>query len=110
MGEVAQSVTCLAVDMCQTADPVVESSILTRSHAFMEIDCEIISMVILFPSAVSRMVVSYKQKYVHKVLVNFFGQAQETSVVRLTDHPNMIIAVDWDIKSQTKQKKMDNFA
>ena len=37
----------------------------------MEIDHEIISTVILLTSADSRMVVvSYKQKYVHKVLVN----------------------------------------
>ena len=37
----------------------------------MEIDCEIISTVILLPLADSRRaVVSYKGKYVHKVLVN----------------------------------------
>ena len=42
-------------------------------HTLMEIDHEIISMVILLPSADSRRVVvtvSYKQKYVHEVLVN----------------------------------------
>ena len=27
-------------------------------------------------------------------------------VVRLTDHPDMTIAVDWDIKSQTKQNQI----
>ena len=45
----------------------------------MEIDYEIISMAILLPSADSRMViVSYKQKYMHKVLVNcLFKLAQE---------------------------------
>ena len=31
--------------------------------------------------------------------------AQEKSVVRLTDHLNMTIAVDWDIKPQTKVSK-----
>ena len=37
----------------------------------MEIDREIISMVILFPSTDSRkVVVSYKRKYVHEDLVN----------------------------------------
>ena len=46
------------------------SSILARSHTFMEIDHEIISTAIVLPSADSRRVVSYKQKYVHKVLVN----------------------------------------
>ena len=62
-GNVAQSVTCLAVDMCQTADPGVESSIRAWSHTLVEIDREIISMVILLPSAVSRRVVRYKPKY-----------------------------------------------
>ena len=30
--------------------------------------------------------------------------AQEKSVARQTDHPDMAIAVDWDIKHETKQK------
>ena len=65
---VAQSVTCL------TADPGVASLILAQSHTFAEID----------PSADSRrVVVSYKQKYVHKVLVNRLVKlAQEYSVVK----------------------------
>ena len=69
-----QLVTCL------TADPGVVSSIPAQSHTFMEIDHEIISI----PSADSRrVVVSYKQKYVHKVLVNCLVKlAQENSVVR----------------------------
>ena len=50
-GRVAQSVTYLATDACLTADPGVVSSIPVRSHTFMEIDHEIISMVILLPSA-----------------------------------------------------------
>ena len=50
-GRVAQSVTCLATDACLTADPGVASSIPARSHTFMEIDHEIISTVILLPSA-----------------------------------------------------------
>ena len=44
-GRVAQSVTCL------TADPGVASSIPVQSHTFVEIDHEIISTVILLPSA-----------------------------------------------------------
>ena len=52
-GRVAQSVTCLATDASLTADPGVASSILARSHTFVEIDHEIISAVILLPSAVS---------------------------------------------------------
>ena len=50
-GRVAQSVTCLATDACLTADPGVVSSIPARSHTFVEIDHEIISTVILLPSA-----------------------------------------------------------
>ena len=50
-GRVAQSVTCLATDACLTADPWVASSIPARSHTFVEIDHEIISTVILLPSA-----------------------------------------------------------
>ena len=45
-----------------------------RSHTFVEIDHEIISMAILLPSADSRrIVVSYERNYVHKVLVNCFN-------------------------------------
>ena len=50
-GRVAQSVTCLATDACLTADPGVASSILVGSHTFVEIDHEMISTVILLPSA-----------------------------------------------------------
>ena len=50
-GRVAQSVTCLATDACLTADPGVASSIPVRSHTLVEIDHEMISAVILLPSA-----------------------------------------------------------
>ena len=50
-GCIAQSVTCLATDASLTADPGVASSIPARFHTFVEIDREIISMVILLPSA-----------------------------------------------------------
>ena len=53
LGWVAQSVRCLATDASLTADPGVASLILARSHTFMEIDHEIISKVILLPSAES---------------------------------------------------------
>ena len=52
-GCVAQSVTCLATDACLTANPGVASSILARSHTFVMIDHEVISTVILLPSAES---------------------------------------------------------
>ena len=48
---VAQSVTCLATYACLTAYPGVASSIPVRFHTFVEIDHEIISTVILLPSA-----------------------------------------------------------
>ena len=50
-GRVGQSVTCLATEACLTAIPGVASSIPARSHTFVEIDHEIISTVILLPSA-----------------------------------------------------------
>ena len=50
-GHVAQSGTCLATDACLTADPGVASLIPVRSHIFVEIDHEMISTVILLPSA-----------------------------------------------------------
>ena len=52
-GHVAQSVTCLATDASLTADPGVASSILARSHTFVEIDREIVSTVILLSYAES---------------------------------------------------------
>ena len=79
----AQSVTCLATDASLTANPGVASSNPVRSHTFVEIDHEIISTVIFLSSAESssssrRVVVSYKRKYVHEVLVNrMFNLAQE---------------------------------
>ena len=89
---------------CLTADPGVTSSISAQSHTFAEIDHEVISMAILLPSADSRKDVSYKRKYVYEVLVNCLVKlAQEKSVVRWTDQPDMTIAVDWDAKNQTKQ-------
>ena len=104
-GRVAQSVTYLATDASLTADPGVASSIPTRSHTFVEIDHEIISTVILLPSAESfkKGYFSYKRKYGHEVLVNLLVQAcPGKSVVRWTDRPAMTIAVDLGRKA-TKQ-------
>ena len=71
-GRVAQLVMRLTADTCPTADPPgFASSILARSHTFVEIDHEIISTAFLLPSTDSRrVVVSYKRMYVHEVLVN----------------------------------------
>ena len=75
---------------------------MALSNTFGEIDHEIIFRTILLPfTDLKRVFVSYKHKYVHKVLVNCLVKlAQETSVVRLSDRPDMTIAVDWDIKNQ----------
>ena len=68
---------CLATDWCLTADPVVVSSIPARSHTFGEIDREIISTALPLNHS-RRVFVSYKQKYVHKVLVSrLFKLAQK---------------------------------
>ena len=50
-GHIAQSVKCLATDASLTADPGVASLIPAKSHTLVEIDHEIISTVILLPSA-----------------------------------------------------------
>ena len=79
-GCVAQAVTCLATYACLTADPEVARSIPARYHTFVEIDREKFSTVILLPSTDSfkKGFVSYKQKYVHDLLVNsMFKPAQE---------------------------------
>ena len=52
-GRVVQPVTCLATDANLPADPGVVRSIPAPSHTYMEIDHEIISTIILVPSAES---------------------------------------------------------
>ena len=55
----------------RAADLGVAISVPAHTHTFVEIDHGIISKAILLPSADSRRaVVSYKRKYVHKVLAN----------------------------------------
>ena len=78
-GRVAQSVTCLVTDVSLTADPGVVSSIPARSHTFVEIDHEFLRSFSSLPLNHSRrVVVSYKRKYVHEVLVNcLFKLTQE---------------------------------
>ena len=79
-----QSVTCLVTDAKLTADQGVASSIPARSHTFVEIDHEIISTVILLPSAESFMkgCCQFQAKVCARLLVNcLFKLAQEKSVV-----------------------------
>ena len=111
-GRVAQSVTCLVTDAKLTdakltADPGVASLIPARSHTFVDIDHEIISTVILLPSAESFMkgCCQFQAKVCARLLVNcLFKLAQEKSVVRWTDRPAMTVAVDLGRKA-TQQTK-----
>ena len=76
----AQSVMCLATDVCLNADPGVASSIPVRSHTFAEIDHEMISTVILLPSADSfkKGCCQLQAKVCARLLVNrLFKPAQE---------------------------------
>ena len=80
MGHVAQSVTCLATDVCLTANPGVASSIPAWSLTFVETDHEIISTVTILPSAkpFEKGCCQLQAKYVHGVLVNcLFKLVQE---------------------------------
>ena len=99
-GLIAQLVICLFRSRVGEFDP-------GTSHTFAEIDHEIVSTTILLPSGDSRrVVVSYKRKYEHKILVNSLVMfVQEKSGARRTDRP-MTIAVYWGIKHQTKQKNL----
>ena len=80
-GRVAQSVTCLSTDACLTADPGVASSILVRSHTFVELDHEMISTVNLLSSSDSfkKGCCQLQAKVcVHELLVNrLFKPAEE---------------------------------
>ena len=59
LGNIAQSVTCLATDASLTAEPGVASSIPAQSYTFVEID---------------------KRKYVHGVLVNCLVKLDQEKV------------------------------
>ena len=105
LGCIAQSVTCLTTGVCLTADRGVASLILARSQIFVEIDHKIISMVILLPSVfiqeglLSVTSESMCTKYQLTACPSFL---RKKSMVRLIDHPNMTIAVKWDVKQQNK--------
>ena len=79
-GRVAQSVTCLATDACLAAYPGVASSIrsgpILSWRLIMKLFLRSFSSLPLIHSR--RVVVSYKRKYVHELLVNrLFKPAQE---------------------------------
>ena len=113
-GHVAQSVMCLATDACLTADPGIPSLIPARYHTIVEIDHEIISTVILLPSADSfkKGCCHLQAKVLHKLLVNrLFKPAQKKVwLVELTVRlAAMTIAVDFGRKAR-KQKKTNFLA
>ena len=88
-GCVAQSVACL------THEPEVLGSIPVWPHTFIS------------PSADSRReVVSYWQKYVHEVLVDYLGgkSLPRECVVRLNDHLDMTIDVYLGHKTTQQQQ------
>ena len=74
----------------------------------MEVDHEIISTAILLLPLIKKGC-QLKAKVCAHILVNpLVKLSQEKSVVKCTDdidHPDMTIAVDWDVKHQTKPKK-----
>ena len=85
LGCIAQSVMCLATDACLTADPGIASSSWpgTILSWRLIINYFLRSFSSLPLEHSRRVVVSYKQKNVHEVLVNsLFKLAQEKSVVR----------------------------
>ena len=105
----AVSNNCLATDASLTADPGVASLIPARFHSFVEIDHEIISIILLLPLNHSRrVVVSYKRKYVHEVLVNCLFKLAQEKVWLGTDRPAMIIAVELGCKATKQTNKQTN--
>ena len=112
-GCVAQMVTCLATDASLTGDPGVASSIPAQSHTFVELDHEIISTVILLPSAESfkKGCCQLQAKVctkVHEVLVNgLFKLAQEKVWLGELTVPPWPWLLTWDVKQQNKQTKLD---
>ena len=105
-GRVAQSVTCLATDAYLTADPGVASSIPVRSHTFVEIEHEMISTVILFPSADSFIQEGLLSVTSESMCTNYWLTACSSlprkKCGKVTDSPAMTIAVDLGRKA-TKQ-------
>ena len=98
-------VTCLTTDASLTADPGVASSIPARSHTFKEIEHEIMSTVILLPSAESfkkgccqlqaKGCCQLQAKVCARSTGYLLVQAcSGKSVARRTDRPAMTIAVD----------------
>ena len=98
-------------DASLTADPGFASLIPLLYHTFVEIDNEIISTVILLPSAESfkKSCFQLQAKYVHEVLVNSLLKPDKEKVwlgeLTATPWPKLLT---WDVKQQNKQTKTKN--
>ena len=85
-----------------TTDPGVPSSIPARSNIFMEFDHDMISMVILLPSADS-----FKRDCCQsqaKVCAQITGKLLVQTCPGKSVLGELTVAVDWDIKQENKQK------
>ena len=92
-----QSVTWLTTDVCLTAVTAALSLIPARFHTFVKIDHEIISTVILLPS-VDSFKKGCSQLQAESMCMKYWLTACSS-----LPRKGMIIAVDWDIKHQTKK-------
>ena len=91
--------------MCLTADPGVDSSIPTLSHTFAEIDHEII----FTASLIQEGLLSVTSE---SICTKYWLTAKSSFLrikVWLREVTVMTIAVDWEVKHQTKQTKKNNF-
>ena len=82
--ENCSEVKCLATDASLTADPGVASSILARSHTFVEIDQEIIStaILLLFAESFKKGCCQLEAKVCARSTCFLFNLSHEKSVVR----------------------------
>ena len=85
------------------ADQGVASSIRARSHTFMEIDHEIISTVLLLPSADS-FKKSCQSQAKGCLKANSSLPLKKVWLGELTVPTSVTIAVAWEVKQQTKPK------
>ena len=74
------------------------------SITFIEIDNEIISTVILPLPMIQEGLLSVTRKSLCTKYCLVKLAQEKVTVVRLTDRLNMTIAVDWEVKPQTKTK------
>ena len=84
------------------ADPGVVSLISAWSHTFEEIDHELFSTVILLLSLIQEGLVSVTGES----MCNKYWLIAGKSIIRFTNHLDMTITVDWDVKQQIKPNNL----